>query len=709
MATTSWKSGVSGNWQTAADWTGGAAPNGVGTSVAIAAPGSYSVSLSDTDSYAVDALTLADTTGTLNIAGALSVTALVNSGTIALSGALASLLVTTSVHNSGLIEVSNDAALWLGAGSSLANTGTIALTTGGTLLIATSLALGALGRIVNTGGLVDVYGAGTLDLHGGSLTNAPTGALSSFALDGGTVRNGTVVASGGGMSLYGTLDTVAWLGALTVGPQQALTLTGGFSLTGAQKSAGNLTLSGGRLVVADSETLDNFTLVAAPPAGSFDYIQNAAAQDGVPGGTLSFGPGFVLRQTAGETYLQDPGAAAALNAGKFQIAGGTLHVLDGSLTNVGTIAIGAGAVIQVGSRTTMSSSGLILANGGAGNAMLTFTIGSVGSVFTNLSGGVFTGGTLEADGGSTLEISASGTLATDNASIVLNGVGSAIRAYDPVGHRFDDIRTTLTTVGGTLTLAGGVTFTDTLALRDAGSIVLAAGVLFTPALTVAAGGALSGTGTITGTQGGRSVFDGLVTAKGGLLKITGPISGVGTLAIAAGATLEVGGSDSAGIAFSGVATLQLDSATPIAGSIGGLAAGDTIVLEGANATAATLSGGSLTVALARGAPKTFKASGSAALVAKVTQDGSGNSIIAFSAAALTLAPMSFATIGDHLRAAAPTPPAPNWTTAAHPAPVAPAAPWHPNPPDTAALAGFAMAHHFAAPDPMAAGLHGAMS
>ncbi len=152
---------------------------------------------------------------------------------------------------------------------------------------------------------------------------------------------------------------------------------------------------------------------------------------------------------------------------------------------------------------------------------------------------------------------------------------------------------TVASAGATFLLQGSLTASRGLNLYS-GLVALAGGTL-TGAAWVAAGAKIAGQGVINGAVSGGGVVD----ASGGVLKITGSVTGAGTLMIENAATLEVGRGVSGGIDFAAAATpaetLILDVPGSAIGTITGFAAGDTIDLKGLAATGDTYAGGVLTV------------------------------------------------------------------------------------------------------------------
>src|SRR5271167_1141050 len=133
MATVSWKSGVSGNWNTdPSDWSTGTVP-GAGDDATISVAGGYTVSL--TSAVTINSITLGDTSATLAIAdpsGTETVTGdLVNSGTLNVdAGSTAggtTLTIGGSLINSGTANIGNGnlSVPTTVSAAALSNTGTI--------------------------------------------------------------------------------------------------------------------------------------------------------------------------------------------------------------------------------------------------------------------------------------------------------------------------------------------------------------------------------------------------------------------------------------------------------------------------------------------------------------------------------------------------------------------------------------------------------
>jgi FG-GAP-like repeat len=327
--------------------------------------------------------------------------------------------------------------------------------------------------------------------------------------------------------------------------------------------------------------------------------------------------------SAGEIDLGFDGSAA----------GGSLSV--GSLDNQGDIqrhgridcsglflnemdVVGSGLILTTVSLTNTGS--LVAASGD-----LTVTVSPGG--FTNLSGSTLTGGSYHAgvnQGTSTLFLNVGGVIATDAANISLDG-GGAIDSFDGGSGTYVSITSSLHLIAasGTLSLAdqtfnwGNLTVDGSIALLRNANLV-------STQLTVDTQGTVSGTGVVNApVLNSGNIVAGLLSLpfpgnnESNLLKITGVVSGSGTLTIASAlrndpnplivsyipATLELGAAASSNVVFQGSrGVLLLDNASSYSGTIAPTGSGDQIVLTGVSLSSVTgysysgdSSGGTLTL------------------------------------------------------------------------------------------------------------------
>jgi hypothetical protein len=496
------------------------------------------ISVTNCDSFDTTSTTFSNTGNVTVNGGTLSLGSWANTGTISLSAGVLNLGTSSS-------------GAWTGVGTIKATGGTLGL--GGSLtaaqLAAISVAntsVGVTGTLTNTGGKL-IVGAGT--------------SLGVVALSG-TIAGGVIVDAGGGglVASSGTLSNVAYWGTLDLSANYSyLTDAGGLTLAGAAGTGPGtvqLTGYGSYLYVAAADTLNNATInIGNTSAESTLYLYNS-------GVTLTLGSGLTLQHVGAYAQIYLPYSGdAIINKGTISagLSGGQFTVSYGTFTNQGTISVSNGDSLDLSSTT-----------------------------LTNLSGTVLTGGVFSVAAGSTLQLASNTTLSTDAASITLDGVGSVIQSNDSGTQT--GIDSTLTTIasGGTLALLDGRSFTATAnsgSLTDSGLLLLGNATFGATTLTVS-GGTIAGSGTISAAV----AVSGGATASGGPLTLSGTLSGTGTLAIVAGATISLvaGGKLTGGVTDSG--TLVLAGSTLAATSLTVAAGG---VLTGYGAMVGTLTDGGL--------------------------------------------------------------------------------------------------------------------
>ncbi len=212
-------------------------------------------------------------------------------------------------------------------------------------------------------------------------------------------------------------------------------------------------------------------------------------------------------------------------------------VLDGvgtvsgnfQLLNQGTIvADAAGATLSL-AMGTLTNSGTIQATTG------TLAVQS-GVTVTNRSGSTLTGGVWKASGTGEVDLLGGVGIVTDNATIVLDGTASVLKAGGT------SIDASLVNIGtaGALNLANLRSFSAADTLVVDGLVSLGGGTLSVPnGLTIGATGRVAGFGAI---DAGTPVVDnGIIEASGGTLSVpqAGNMSGSGTLQVDAGASMSL--------------------------------------------------------------------------------------------------------------------------------------------------------------------------
>jgi hypothetical protein len=634
------------------DTTGAGTVLTLGSGVAIDESGSAQIY---TGNYSGDGIV---NQGAINQSGTgsyLEITgnSLTNSGTITGASSDGSLTIdTTSFTNSGTIDISNDdgnviiepgtftnsGTLAVSEGGAVAldavnftNTGSITLASGAALILDfyedASFTLAELGKVTNSGGTV--YIQGTLDNTGGTLNRSS--GLGQAVLSGGSIQGGTVTSAGLAFSSSGgTLSGVTFDGplSLTAGYNDYVYLASGTTVVGSSGSGPgtiNDTGEASQLFFDNTQTFNNATINLGSTSGNSSYLYE---NDTTGAGTvLTLGSGVAIDESgSSEVFTGNYSGDGIVNQGAIKQSGTSsyLNIYGNSLTNSGTITGAASDGTLTIDTATFTNSGTIDISNGE-----TATIEP--TTFTNLPAHTLTGGTYEAQAGSTIEIYSSDTITTDDATIILSGAGSVFETYNTSTGVKSTVDTTLRTIGasGELELLASRNWTTAgAAITNDGIIQLGGGTLTSTAsgasLTDAARSTLLGFGTVTATTFANS---GTIEASGGTLTLTDAVSGTGGLEIAAGATLVIAATAATTntATFNGAgATLTLDHTGNLSGAIGGVGLDDIFDLVGVTANGASVNGSNQLVVTDNGTTvDTLQLSGNNSGFAFATQAVSG--------------------------------------------------------------------------------------
>lgn len=390
---------------------------------AIANHGTVKVDASKTLTLAGASLTggALSVTGTLASSGTSTVTnaSVMNNGLIEAIGGMLTLAATTSasIANADTLRA-NGAELDIDH-QAVANTGTLAAISGGTLKL-TAL------TVTNTGGTVSVESGSTLDLVGATI-------------DGGTVTiagtlesTGTSAINDADISNNGTISVTS--GTLTIDPAVTHTITNHHLL---QASGGVLDISGDLIVnAADIKAVNGGTLklatVTVTNTGGTVTVDGTSklylTDVSINGGSLSNAGN--LYSASGSNAIS---AAVTNTGGTIEVQAGTLN-LSGGLSGVGQLIIDDGAMLELAGATAQT----ITFAGGTDTLQLDKVAGQ--SFTGTIAGQSSTGGTFTITGaadittssGNALGFTALGGTVAKPADIVLTPMGTLTGAANGV-------------------------------------------------------------------------------------------------------------------------------------------------------------------------------------------------------------------------------------------------------------------------------------
>lgn len=541
---------------------------GSGTGV-LTISGGGTLSCGSTDAAA--GLTLGGFAGALGIASLTGSTSLLSCAGQLIDGNLGQATLT----------IGGGATLTAGAGAASAG---LVVASG-----ATSAALAITGGAhLSSAGQLDIgaAGAATLQIAGGASVTATcsTGSALELANAAGASASATITDAGTRVTLTGGLTVGNYGSASLLLENNAALATSSTSVTvpglaiAAGTASSTLTITSGA-TLTDSGQL----ILGGFGAGTLILSDGGSLTTTLPAGQNL--PAAVIAASAGTLA-----SSATVTEAQWQIGGALLigHAGAGALT------IGAGGSVTAGAAALSDATGgagtLTIGGAGAQFGATALTIGAgggAGTIALSAGGSLAVSGTLATAG--TLACSVTGATATlgalsigqgSNASLSI-GTGGAVRVTGQAA-----IGGTLNLSGGALT-AGSASVTGTLALQ--GGTLQSAG-----SLTISAGGAITGAGALAAT----SLVDlGRLSCTGGGLRLTGPLSGTGTLAVANKGVIVIG-REAATITNSfgaGGGIFQASTSQALAGTIAAWGQGDHVLLTGMDITRLSVSGQTLSL------------------------------------------------------------------------------------------------------------------
>jgi hypothetical protein len=476
--------------------------------------------------------------GTLTIAGTLALDgtsvlrdgALNNSGAVTVKGTVE--FANETVNNDKTIEIQAGGALTLDRGTKIDNaSGVITVDDGGKLV---------LGGAEITGGTINNYSGapgGTIDVTGNS------------KIDGSATLNKGAVKVEKGVTL--TLDDVTVSGS-SIADHGTIKVS-----SGKKSTLSNATVTGGALNV--SGMLDS--------SGTTTITNTAITNNSI------------VEAIGGVLALVATTSATITNAGTLQANSGELDVNGEPVANTGTLAAINDGTLKLNSTTVTNT----------GDGAVSVEAGST----LDLVGAIIDGGTLTLSG----TLVSTGISAINDADITNTGtinVTSGTLTIDPVVQHTITNQNLIEANGGELDISGDLVInTGTLEAVNGGALKLTTVTVTNTGGTVTVdgtsklylsnvsinGGSLGNAGHLYGVAGSNSVTaavtnTGTIEVQAGTLDLAGGLSGVGSLIIDSGATLELAGATAQTITFAGgTDTLQLDN---VAGqSFGGTIAGQS--------------------------------------------------------------------------------------------------------------------------------------
>ena len=467
-----WTGAVSGDWNTAANWSGEAVPTS-GDTVTIPGGIANAPTLSNA-TLSGETIALAGGTVDFNNVTLDSWLQASGSGAVAIGGTL-------TIGSAGGIIAGSDAQLDLeGSAETIVNNGTLASGSGGILEIynnATSTGAGA--TLVNAGTIV--ADGGTVNIASNASYSLP-GSLPDWTL---ANTGGAGVGDGGNLLIDGTVagGDIAFTGTGALSLEQSHAMAGGamvsgfgpgdiLDLYGAAGDGGALSFANGTLDVTVNGTLAQ----AIALGGSFttgNFEEYVAGGPGNPGE-------IVYVPSGGISGMFDPEIAAPATAAVAQ--GMTLALNDVSIENLGT---------QGGTAVITAESGTLYINGasGSGTHQLNLSADSTSQLQADLASLTYVPAADASADTVTIQVSPPAPVSTMRA-IPIDITGSAA----PSGPVLQEPGSETVASGGSVAVAGS--YSDSFAAGNPGLLFLGISDSTGPlTATNAAGQAVAGSGT----------------------------------------------------------------------------------------------------------------------------------------------------------------------------------------------------------------------
>ncbi|MCB4802532.1 T5SS/PEP-CTERM-associated repeat protein/autotransporter-associated beta strand protein [Methylobacterium brachiatum] len=396
--------------------------------------------------------------------------------------------------------------------------------------------------------------------------------------DGATAGSLAADVANAGALIFNRTDTSSYAGVISGSGSLTKAGTGTLTLTGASTYTGATTISEGTL-----------TIQSATALGAADGTA-ATGTTVASGATLALKGGIAVGNEALSLTGYGLNACGAL----CNVSG--INSYAGTITLTGTTRIGAdaGRLTLSGPIAGAPGSGFELDLGGAGDGIVSGSIGNVGTVIKvgagtwTLTGKSSLSDLLYAFGGA-LRLEGGGTVASDRGIVGGDTATTASATVTGSGSTWTN-RSTLVVgdINGTGILTAAAGGAVSIGTNGAGTMTLAKGSRSTGMLTIgaAAGQNPVAAGTVTagevafGAGSGTITFNHTGNPDGSAVTFAPKITGVGSLNHLAGTTILSGASTYSGTTTIAGGTLSVANATAL-GAADGTAANGTTVAAGA--------------------------------------------------------------------------------------------------------------------------------
>jgi len=535
--------------------------------------GSQILNSNNGNANALNGLTSITSTGALTIGGVafLDTGAFSNAGSLTiLSGESFSVGSLTQISGgsltAGTLVLDGNLSL-TGATQTITTNATNLTLGGGTIENANSTnALGGLA--FNTKNLTIAGTSNAVTTTAASFSN--TGTLTINATDSFTAGNLTQISSGtlnaGTYVLAGNLDLTT-AGISITKNSATLTMEGGTinsngvnALSALNSNTKTLTIAGsGNNVSTSASTFSNTGTLTINASDSF----TATKLTQISGTTLTAGT-YVL---SGNLDLTTAGLTITKNSATLTLQGGTIN--SNGVNTLSALATNTGKLTIAGTSNNVSTTAASFSNTGT----LTINAGDsfTAPALTQISGSTLSGGTFVLGGN--LDLTASANITTNSANLTLEGGSIKTGSTNDLAN--------LNTNTNALTLASNASFTAAGNFSNSGALTINKGSTFTLTGTntltnLSAGTLASGTFTIGGTLQ-LTATNGGITTNAGNLTLTGTAASIkdgtsnalsgfatntGTFALASSATFTTGGN----FTDSGTVTIAKGTKLTIGGS-----------------------------------------------------------------------------------------------------------------------------------------------